>query len=456
MVILRNYQTDIIKQTHASMKAKHKHPLVCLPTGSGKTVVFAWLASKTQQNNKIVWFVVHRKELLEQTIDTFNKFEIPIDNIHVGMVHSFAHHPERYPAPDLIIYDECHHCVANTWKKLIDQHPDAYMIGLTATPCRLDGKPLGAIYDDLIVGVSTKELTDQGYLAPYKYYAPSVANLTGIKMRGKEYNLTEATELLNQRAVFGDVIKHWHKYANNLQTICYCSSVVHSMATAEAFRADGINAVHFDGNTKKHEREQIVADFRNGKITVLCNVDLIGEGFDVPDCWCCVFLRPTTSTGLFIQQAGRSLRPQPGKTAIILDHVANYTRHGLPDDPHEWSLSETLKSSSRFKNDGTLKVKQCLYCYATFAAGPTECPNCGMPVAKTREEIKQIEAVRLEEIKRSEAIRMDRARLKVQERVGGRDIEDCRSLFEVQQWCKMNGKSSGYGYMYAKRKRLIR
>jgi superfamily II DNA or RNA helicase len=320
------------------MKSNHKKPLVTLPTGAGKTVVFAWLANQTQLKNKTVWFVVHRKELLDQTVDTFNKFDIPVKNIHIGMVHSFANHPERYGKPDLIIIDEAHHSSAATWLKIIHSYPDTFLIGLTATPCRLDGKPLGDIYDDLILGVTPKQLIDSGYLAPFRYFAPSVADLSGLKKRGSDFDTDQAAEILMERAVFGDVIKHWHELADGLQTICYCSSVKHSVATAEAFQSDGVNAVHFDGTTPKNERTEIIKKFKNGEIKILCNVDLIGEGFDVPDCWCCVLLRPTTSAGLFIQQSGRALRPQPDKTAIIIDHVGNYVRHGLPDDDHEFSL----------------------------------------------------------------------------------------------------------------------
>lgn len=448
MLTLRDYQTDIIKQTHTSMRTGFKRPLVCLPTGSGKTVIFAWLASQTQLKGKTVWFVVHRSELMDQTIDTFRKFSIPIKNIHVGMVHSFANHPERYPAPDLIIFDEGHHVAAKTWLKIIQNNPAAYMIGLTATPCRLDGRPLGEIYDHLIIGATTQELTRMGYLAPFRYFAPSVADLSGLNKRGSDYDQEQASDILMQRAVFGDVIKHWHEYADGLQTICYCSSIRHSKATADAFQADGINAVHFDGETGSAQRENIIERFRAGEIRILCNVDLIGEGFDVPACWCCVLLRPTTSLGLFIQQSGRALRPQLGKTAIILDHVGNYSRHGLPDDPRSWSLDTPVKPSERFDTEGKLLVRQCLRCYFTYKSGPKCCPNCGAEYISTREEIEQIESVRLEEIKQRKESNMERYRAKTAERLKDGGIESCQSLFECQQWAKQNGKSSGWAWVY--------
>lgn len=438
---LRDYQKQIISATQNSMRSGHRRTLVVLPTGAGKTVVFAWMADQTQKNNKTVWFLVHRRELLDQTIETFNRFNIPRDKIYIGMVATVANHPERLPKPDLIIFDESHHAAAGTWQKIIDAFPDVFLIGLTATPCRLDGKPLGSIFTNMVIGVTTAELIDSGYLSKYRYFAPAVADLSGLKKHGSDYDSSEAAKILMQRAIYGDVLKHWHEHADGLQTIVYCASIKHSQEVAEAFRADGINAVHFDGNTPAEERRKIVADFRAGRIKVLTNVDLVGEGFDVPDCWCCVLLRPTASLGLFIQQAGRALRPQKGKTAIILDHVGNYTRHGLPDDLRAWSLTETVKQPERYNEAGELFVRQCPECYFTFPSGPTVCPNCGASVVKTREELKNIKEIRLEEIKQE---RREQAVEKVSREM---DIHSCRTLQEFQAYAKLKGYKPGFAYM---------
>lgn len=427
----------------------HKRPLICLPTGSGKTVVFAWLADRTQLKGKTVWFLVHRRELMDQTIETFNRFQIPRDRIHIGMVATVANHSEKLPKPDLIIFDEGHHASAATWGRIITQFPDAWIIGLTATPCRLDGKPLKEVYDDLIVGVSTAALISLGHLAPFRYFAPSVADLSGLKRKGADFDQDQAAEMLMQRAVYGDVIEHWHRFADGMQTIVYCSSIKHSQGTAEAFAEAGVKAVHFDGNTPSEQRRQIVKDFRDGKITVLCNVDLIGEGFDVPDCWCCVLLRPTTSLSLFIQQAGRALRPQPGKTAIVLDHVGNYTRHGLPSDPRDWSLENTVKQPREYDEEGKLTVRQCLQCYFTFPSGPSVCPNCGAPVAMTRKEIENIKKIHLEEIKTGIRARAD-------ESVKDKDLNQCKNLTELQAYARAHGMKPGAAWMIAKKRGLIR
>ena len=414
------------------------------------------MANKSQENHKTVWFLVHRQELLKQTLDTFERFNIPMTTIMVGMVATVANHLNDYPTPDLIVFDEAHFSMANTWRKIINYYPDVYMIGLTATPCRLDGKPLGDIYDDLIVGITANELIELGYLSDYKYYAPCVSDIGSLKIRGKDYDTQSATELLSQRAVFSNVINSYKKYADGLQTICYCSSIKHSEDMASEFNRNGISAVHFDGNTPSKIRADIIQRFRDGKIKILCNVDLISVGFDCPDCWCCILLRPTLSTALYIQQSCRALRPAEGKTAIILDCVNNYQRHGLPTDDREWSLNSDYKPPRQTDSDGKFSVRVCEECYATFPSTEKICPVCGAEYKLTRQEIKNIAEIQLKEIKRQQEERKDNYKNKCAEAVKGKTIEECKNMTEIMAWCKANGKKPGYGYIMAKRKGMVR
>lgn len=409
--------------------------------------MFAYMAETSQDKGKTVWFLVHRRELLDQTIDTFDRFDIPLRTIHIGMIATYANHLQDYPKPDLIIFDEAHFSAANTWQKIITAYPDAYIVGLTATPCRLDGKPLGATYDDLIVGITANELINQGYLSPYKYYAPVVTDLSALKRRGADFDQAQAADMLSQRAVFGDVIKHYRMYADGLQAICYCTTVKHSEEMAEQFRAAGINAVHFDGNTPAKERERIIQEYRIGKIDILCNCDLISCGFDCPDCHCCILLRPTASTALYIQQSMRALRPQEGKTAIILDHVNNYERHGLPDDLREWSLAEKLKPAEKYGDDGRLIVKQCLKCYCTYKSAKA-CPNCGYENPATPKEIENIKRIRLEEIKQTK-------REKAEHAVKEKTPSECKSLWELQAYARKHGYKPGWAWIQAKKRGIV-
>jgi len=340
--------------------------------------------------------------------------------------------------------------MAATWQRIIQAFPDAFIAGLTATPCRLDGKPLGATYDALVEGISTRELIDLGYLAPYRYYAPAVADLSGLTKRGADFDPEKATDILSTRAVFGDVIQHYRTYADGMQAICYCATIRHSERMAKEFQEVGINAVHFDGGTPKAERTEIVRRYRAGEIWILCNVDLISHGFDCPDCECCILLRPTMSTALNLQQSMRCMRPAPGKTAVILDHVNNYTRHGLPDEEREWSLEGRLKARREYDADGRLSVRQCRECFGTYESKLGKCPYCGAAPVLTKQEIKNIKNIRLEEVKEQ---RRTQAAQAVAEISGP---NECRNISELFALAKKKGYKPAWAYVQAKRRGWLR
>lgn len=442
---LRDYQLDLMTKVRKSYLNGKRAPCIVLGCGGGKTVLFAYMAQKSQEKGNIVWFLVHRQELMQQTLDTFKRFNIPLNRIHIDMVQTVSRNLTKHPKPDFIIFDECHFSKAKTWQKIIDAFPKAKLAGLTATPSRLDGKPLGDIYDCMVQGLSANELIKRNYLSPYKYYAPTVADLTGIRKRGSDYDSTSSYEILGKPKIYGDVIIHWLRYAKDKQTIIYCSNIKHSEEVAEAFQNKGINAVHFDGNTPKSKRKQIIEDFRLGKIKILCNVDLISVGFDMPNVECCVLLRPTQSTALYIQQACRALRFKENKTAIILDHVANFTRHGLPDSPHEWSLDNKLKQNNSFNSRGELVVKQCEQCFGCYNSSKFKnCPYCGHVPELTIQEIENIKEIELQEIKEAREQR-------IKDRVSNYDDpKQCRDMDELTEYRKMKNYARGWQYYIAK------
>lgn len=449
MIQLRDYQQDLIDKIRQSYIDGARAPCIVLGCGGGKTVLFAHMAEQSQEKGNTVWFLVHRKELLDQTVATFDRFGVERKTIHIAMVGTVSRNLDKLPEPDFIIFDECHFSAAKTWTRIIERFPDAKLAGLTATPCRLDGKPLGAIYDDMVIGESAGSLIDRGFLAPYRYYAPAVADLSSLKRKRGEFDQEEATEILTTKAVFGDAIQHYRNHADGMQTICYCASIKHSELMAEEFRAAGIHAVHFDGNTPKTERDDIIRRFRAGEITVLCNVDLISVGFDCPDVDCCILLRPTDSTALYIQQACRALRYREGKTAVILDHVNNYERHGLPDDEREWSLTEKFKKPNKYGEDGKLTVRQCDSCYQVFKSGPQTCPHCGYTVTLEQKELENIKEIELEEIKRKEREQADKIVLDYTE------PEDCESLAELQALARKRDYKPGWAWLQAKRLGIV-
>jgi superfamily II DNA or RNA helicase len=394
------------------------------------------MAKRTTMKKNRVLFLVHRQELCEQIEDTFNWWGVDMNYCQVGMVQTITRRLTKTQAPKLIITDENHHCLANSYKKIYSHFEDAFKIGVTATPIRLNGSGLGDINDSLIDTVSCKWLIKNGFLAPFDYYAPPIADLSGLKSKMGEFIVGETEERLNKPAICGDVINYYKRLADGKKAICYCVSVSHSQVMADTFNHNGISASHIDGTTPKEERKKIVSDFRSGKIKILCNVDLISEGFDVPDCEVAILLRPTQSLTLYIQQSMRCMRYQDGKRALVIDHVGNAFRFGLPDMDREWSL-ESRKSK---KQEGGVKVRQCPECFFTHEPAG-ECPMCGFIYPKkerTLEEIKDAALIKINEII------LDYSK-----------PEDCQSMSELVAFGKKRGFKPGWAYFQAKRLGVI-
>lgn len=403
---LRDYQKNVIQRTRNHFANGSRRPLVVLPCGAGKTVCFADMAHKhiEKDPNNFVWFLVHRQELVDQTIETFTRFGIPMNNVFVGMVQTVTRNLTKFKTPSIIIFDEAHHAKAKTWYNIIDFYNNVPMIGLTATPIRMDGKPLGDVFDSLIIGEEADSLISQGYLSPYDYYAPPVKDME-FKMKGVDYDLDHFTAELLKSKIYGEITKYVDQ---NKKTIIYSPSIAFSKMLVEK-----IGATHFDGDTPKAERRQIVEDFKSGKIKLLSNVDLIGEGFDVPDCEVIILLRPTQSLSLYVQQATRGLRPQPGKRATIYDLVGNVYRHGMPTEKRDWSLSDPKKVRNP-SGEPDVVVRRCEKCLLVYGGRDRICPHCEHDNGKTRAEIEQEEKAELEKIeaieKKKERIEVGRAR----------------------------------------------
>lgn len=396
---LRPYQTQLINDTRNAFK-KHNRPLVVLPCGAGKTVCFADMAHRhIKLYNGYVWFLVHRRELVKQTHDTFREFGIPEDNVFIGMVQTITRHPERYKKPTLIIFDEAHHAKAKSWYNIIEYFSSTPMIGLTATPIRRDGKALGDIFDVLVEGANAEELIKQGYLSEYDYYAPSVSHME-YRLKGTDYDLDDVTAQLLKSKIYGDIKKYIRV---DKKTIIYCPSVAFSKSL------ESLGVVHFDGDTPKNKRDEIIDKFRKGEIMTISNVDLVGEGFDVPDCDTVILLRPTLSLSLYIQQSMRCLRPALDKRATIYDLVGNVYRHGLPTETREWSLTQDSKVRNASGEEDVI-VRRCHKCELIYRGSNSICPYCGNDNGKTRKQIEIDNEIELEQIKKIERRKVGMAR----------------------------------------------
>lgn len=399
---LRQYQIEAVNKVRQSYQKGHKNIILRLDCGSGKTAIAAYMCIQSAKKGNEILFLVHRKELLDQTYETFEMFDdyfIYKDKIKIGMVLSVGNRLNKYN-PDFIIADECNFSMAKSWRKVINNYPSAWVLGLSATPTRLDGKSLGDIYDDLIEVVDSQWLIDNNYLCDYDYYAPHITHME-YKLKGVDYDLDDVTAQLLKSKIYGD-IKKYIDY--NKKTIIYCPSVEFSSMLEQE-----IGAVHFDANTPKNERKIIIDKFRKGEIKILTNVDLISFGFDVPDCDTVILLRPTLSLSLYIQQSMRCLRPAPGKHAIIYDLVGNCYRHGLPTEPREWSLTKDNKVRNASGEEDVV-VRRCHNCELIYSGTASVCPYCGHDNGKTHKQLERDKAVELERI---EAIERKKAKREV-------------------------------------------
>lgn len=367
---LREYQEKIIYETKKNLLI-HRKICVQSPCGSGKSVVIGKIISDATKKGNRVLFLVHRKELVDQIHNTLILFNIDFNLTDIMMVQTACRRLDKIKTPVIIITDENHHCLAKSYTKIYDYFKNAFLIGFTATPIRLNGDGLGNVYNYLIKGEKIKWLIDNKYLSPYKLYSVKIADTSNLHVKAGEFKKDEINDLMEKKIIYGETIKNYTKFASGKKTIVYCASIEASKATAEAFNDNNIPSKHLDGSTPKNEREIAIKDFRENKTQVLCNVDLFGEGFDVPDCECVVLLRPTKSLSLYIQQSMRSMRYKEGKEAVIIDHVGNCFEHGLPDTEFGWSLK------GKVKNENEIKIRECPQCFATFEPSIKICPYCG-------------------------------------------------------------------------------
>lgn len=432
---LRDYQEKMIADIHSAWKQGYKRPCAVMPCGAGKSLTAAEIAKRTAAKHNRVLFLVHRQELCEQIFNTFSAYGVDMMYCEIGMVQTISRRIDTTLPPSLIITDENHHCLAASYRKIYDSFKNSYCIGFTATPVRLNGGGLGEVNDILITGPTVKELIGRNCLSEFDYYAPPVADLSGLRSRAGDFSADDIEKALNKPKVYGDVISYYRKLADGKKAVCYCAGITSSKAAARMFELDGIPAAHIDGDTPKAKRTEIIEKFRSGEIKILCNVDLISEGFDVPDCAASILLRPTKSLTLYIQQSMRCMRFKEGKRAVIIDHVGNVHRFGLPDQEFEWSLEPKPQGKKKEKTDDELKIRQCPECFCTHPLAAV-CPNCGhvYPVReRTPEELKEARLAKITETVRNY-----------------KKPSECRSRAELSAYGKMKGYKPGWVYYAAK------
>lgn len=408
---LRNYQNTALAEIKKHLKNGSKSPLLVLPTGAGKTIVFSELSRYLINRGKKVLILVHRRELVNQAcrkLDEINTnygviaptYKSTKDPLQVASVYTLSRRMHKLDyTPDYIIFDEAHHVAAKTWVEVVDKYKKAIRIGVTATPMRLDNKPLGKYFDTLIKGIEIKDLVEQGYLCSHKVYAaPSQIDFSKLKLKRNDYIKKDISKLMKDPIIIGNAVEHYRKYLLNKPTIVFCVDIPHAQIILERFLAAGIKAAVLTGDTPLIERDQILNNLRDNIINVVVSIDVISEGTDLPCVEGAILLRPTNSESLYRQQVGRILRPAEGKQAIVLDHVNNTITHGFIDEHRDWQLTEKDDEieGKKLPNPSIRICKQCGHIFELQKA----CPACGFEI--TKKELIEIEG-QLEELRKTRA-----------------------------------------------------
>jgi len=448
---LRDYQQDLYNKTKAAFREGKRRVLVCAPCGAGKTAIAAAMMQAALDGNREgeCLMLVHRLELMNQHIETLAGYGVDTSRIRIASVFTEARRLGKHKTPLLLVLDESHLARAASWEKVVE-HYNTWTVGFTATPVRLDGRPLNPPFETLVQGITHKELEAIGRLAPYDYYAPCELDLFHVKKRAGDYAANELEDLVCNRTIYGDVLKSYRKFAEGKKAIAFCVSVRHSREVADMFNAAGIPAASLDGSMSKAARSEIMRKFREKGIQILTSCNIISEGISVDECECCMLLRPTDSLALYIQQACRCLRYMDGKRAVILDFCGNYSRHNLPSSNREWNIVSNIKPNREFNPDGSLTLRVCGYCFKTFETAPN-CPFCGEEYELKPREIKQMREVALACIDKEkfEAEQARKARVAIDIR-NARCFEDLLRIEKVygygRGWARIRARLRGYPY----------
>ena len=452
---LRDYQEKVYNDIKRAFINGSKGVCAVLPCRSGKSYVFAKISQDACKKGSHVLILAHRNSLLNQHKELFEDLELNNDNIRIESVFTEINHLGENGPVDLIIIDEAHLSGASSYQKVC-QYYDCLRILFTATPARLDGKPLN-LADAMVTGITAKELIKRGNISDYSYYAPDLnIDFSKIKKTAGDYNNQQLGQTMGTKKIYGDVLKYYNMLAKGKQAVAYCVNVQHSQEVCEMFNKEGISARHMDSHTPEKERESILSDFKEGRFKILCNCNLISEGITLPSAEAGLLLRPTLSLTLYIQQAMRCLTPNGDKKAVIIDYVNNVQRHGMPTQERDWSLDNKVKEYCNENEDGTLKIRICPECFSTFETAPV-CPFCGAEYEITPIEIQNIKEVQLKKVEEAREEKRLKAMSARAEKVKGyTKPEQCQNFYELVEYGKMCGYKPGWAVFQAKRLRLMK
>lgn len=381
--LLRNYQQEAILRASQCFVAGSRRIICVSPTGSGKTVLATegFIKPALARNSRIL-FIAHRTELITQARDKLNLPDQtgiikagfdpnPDAPVQIASIQTLAR--RQLPPADLVIIDEVHHALSDSYRRILDAYPFAVHLGITATPFRLDGKGLGQIADAMIEVATIPQLISLGYLVRSRAFALPPPDLTGVRTIAGDYNEEQLATVMNKPRIGSRIVETYQRHASGRSAICFAVNILHSQTLCASFLAAGIACEHIDGSTPADERAAILDRLHTGATTVVCNCAVLTEGFDEPRIKCIILARPTKSRCLWRQCVGRGLRPYPGASDCqIHDHAGCYDRHGHVEQDEELSLADGVKPKSHIAPH-----RQCLNCYAILPGSPEACDVCG-------------------------------------------------------------------------------
>ena len=468
-MILRPYQSEAVPRIHEALM-RSRCAVYVLPTGGGKTVVFAEISRLCHEAGTRAVIGVHRDTLIRQACDKLRSFGVAHtvvapgradfgDPVKVASVQTLVRRIDKHPF-DLFIVDEGHHAVAGSYRRIIDGNPDASVLLVTATPCRMDGRGLGEVAQELVMGPSIRQLMDDGYLTDAAVYGSAeVAGAERMRVTGGDYNAKDVEELMDRRQVTGDAVDHYRRTCGGQPAIAFCATIRHAEDVAGQFRQAGYRFEAISGKMPASLVRQRLAGLAVGELQGIASCDLISEGFDAPSVVCGILLRQTRSLAVHMQQVGRLLRPSlpfcadtstresrlaamSGSfkpRAVILDHAGNSFRHGLPDEGREWTLDATRKRRTE-----SISLKPCPRCYAHCHPWDRTCKSCGYTflASEVSREPEQVDG---------ELVRLDPAKMKAMRLAAAKDRRReegmCRTYAELRDLGIKRGYQPGWAYM---------
>lgn len=382
--MLRAYQQHALDQIRSLFARGTKKVMLHLATGGGKTVVFCVILKSSYEKGKKAIMVVKGRKLVAQASARLDREGVPHGVMMAGHWRNQPNQPIQVcsidtlvsrglvPEADIVVIDEAHLAATPSYHWLTEAYPNAFFLPVTATPyCK---KSLRHIADEIVRPIRIKELIEQGFLVPPKYYAPSIPDLTGVRTTSGDFNAEDLDKVLNENHPIGDIVSNWVALADSRPTILFAVSIRHSLNIVSRFKSCGIPAEHVDADCDDKTRENAIKRLERGEIKVLSNVGILCTGVDIPKASCIVMARPTKSYSLYIQQAGRGTRIDPSKKDfLIIDHGGNVLRHGLITEDREGSLDPMPKKS----RSNATEIKTCETCYAIYSVNESSCPLCG-------------------------------------------------------------------------------